>query len=73
MSIGRIHPWIWQLSKQRWENKAYFDFDVFAIYSTKEKAVADSVVSSWENEGIRCWYALRDIEPGTDLLNQKLP
>ena len=41
-------------------------FDVFVSYSTKEKAVADAVVSVLENEGIRCWYAPRDIEPGAD-------
>ena len=41
-------------------------FDVFVSYSTKEKAVADAVVSALENEGIRCWYAPRDIEPGAD-------
>ncbi len=42
------------------------DFDVFVSYSSKEKAVADAVVSALENEGIRCWYAPRDIAPGAD-------
>jgi oligopeptide transport system substrate-binding protein len=42
------------------------EFDVFVSYSSKEKAVADAVVSALENEGIRCWYAPRDIAPGAD-------
>lgn len=40
--------------------------DVFISYSTKDKAVADAVVAALENEGIRCWYAPRDIRAGTD-------
>jgi branched-chain amino acid transport system substrate-binding protein len=47
------------------KNKVH-SFDVFVSYSSKEKAVADAVVSALENEGIRCWYAPRDIEPGAD-------
>lgn len=41
-------------------------FDVFISYSTKDKAVADAVVSAHEKVGIRCWYAPRDIPPGAD-------
>jgi len=55
------------------QEEQYPGFDVFISYSTEDKAVADAVVSVLENEGIRCWYAPRDIESGTDLLNQKLP
>lgn len=40
--------------------------DVFISYSTKDKAVADAVVAALENEGIRCWYAPRDIRAGMD-------
>lgn len=41
-------------------------FDVFVSYSSKDKAIADAVVAAVEGEGIRCWYAPRDIEPGAD-------
>lgn len=41
-------------------------FDVFVSYSHKDKAVADAVVSSLENNNIRCWYAPRDINPSDD-------
>ncbi|MBE0686159.1 MAG: TIR domain-containing protein [Anaerolineaceae bacterium] len=39
--------------------------DVFVSYSNKDKPVADAVVSSLENRGIRCWVAPRDILPGS--------
>ena len=39
--------------------------DVFVSYSNKDKPVADAVVSSLENKGIRCWVAPRDVTPGT--------
>jgi len=42
------------------------DHDVFVSYSTKDKAVADAVVASLEKNGIRCWYAPRDIKPSDD-------
>jgi len=38
--------------------------DVFVSYSSKDKVVADSIVASMEKNGIRCWYAPRDINPG---------
>ncbi|MCB2209765.1 TIR domain-containing protein [bacterium] len=40
--------------------------DVFVSYSSKDKAIADTIVASMENNGIRCWYAPRDIKPGDD-------
>lgn len=40
--------------------------DVFVSYSSKDKTVADSIVAAMENNGIRCWYAPRDIQPGDD-------
>ena len=40
--------------------------DIFVSYSTKDKVVADAIVSALENENMRCWYAPRDIEPGAD-------
>ena len=40
--------------------------DVFISYSTKNKNVADAVVANFEQHGIRCWYAPRDILPGQE-------
>jgi ABC-type oligopeptide transport system substrate-binding subunit len=48
------------------ENGPTKSFDVFVSYSTKDKVVADAVVAAHEQEGIRCWYAPRDIAPGAD-------
>ncbi len=42
------------------------DFDVFVSYSSKDKVIADAVVTGIEQAGIRCWYAPRDVEPGAD-------
>ena len=38
--------------------------DVFVSYSSKNKNVADAIVAEFEKNGIRCWYAPRDIVPG---------
>ena len=40
--------------------------DVFVSYSSKDKAIADTIVAALENNQIRCWYAPRDIKPGED-------
>ena len=40
--------------------------DVFISYSHKDKAAADAVCASLEADGVRCWYAPRDIAPGAD-------
>lgn len=40
--------------------------DVFVSYSTKDKVVADTIVSALEQNQIRCWYAPRDIQPSDD-------
>lgn len=40
--------------------------DVFISYSHKDKAVADAICAKLEEDGIRCWYAPRDIVPGAD-------
>jgi phosphate/phosphite/phosphonate ABC transporter binding protein len=40
--------------------------DVFISYSTKDKSIADAIVSALETHQIRCWYAPRDIKPGGD-------
>ena len=42
------------------------DHDVFISYSHKDKAVADAICATLEADGIRCWYAPRDIVPGAD-------
>ena len=40
--------------------------DVFISYSHKDITVADAVCASLEADGVRCWYAPRDIAPGAD-------
>ena len=40
--------------------------DVFISYSNKNKDVADSICHYLEDTGIRCWYAPRDLTPGSD-------
>ena len=40
--------------------------DVFISYSSKNKNVADAIVSNFEINGIKCWYAPRDILPGLE-------
>jgi phosphate/phosphite/phosphonate ABC transporter binding protein len=40
--------------------------DVFTSYSSKDRVIADAIVSNFETNGIRCWYAPRDIDTGAD-------
>ncbi len=40
--------------------------DVFISHSSKDKTVADSVCSTLESRGIRCWIAPRDILPSAN-------
>ena len=40
--------------------------DVFISYSSKNKNIADAIVFDFELNGIRCWYAPRDIRPGEE-------
>ena len=40
--------------------------DVFISYSSKDKIIADAICANFESDGIRCWYAPRDIEPGEE-------
>lgn len=40
-------------------------YDFFVSYSTRDKAFVDALVHQLEETGYRCWYAPRDIEPGT--------
>lgn len=39
--------------------------EVFISYSTRDKAVADAVCNKLEAGGVRCWYAPRDVGPGS--------
>lgn len=41
------------------------DPDIFISYSSANKNIADNIVSYLEKQGHRCWYAPRDILPGT--------
>jgi hypothetical protein len=38
---------------------------VFTRHSAKDKAIADAICHQLESEGIKCWIAPRDIEPGS--------
>ena len=38
--------------------------DVFISYSANDKTIADAVCATLEAEGIRCWIAPRDVQPG---------
>lgn len=40
--------------------------DVFISYSSKDKKIADGICANLEANSIRCWYAPRDITPGTE-------
>src|SRR4030081_1232363 len=38
--------------------------DVFISHSTQDKTVSDAICVALENEGLRCWIAPRDVQPG---------
>ena len=40
--------------------------DVFLSYSHTDRETADQICAGLEAEGLRCWYAPRDIAPGAD-------
>ena len=40
--------------------------DVFITYSHVDKAVTDAICAGLEKDGIRCWYAPRDIRAGEE-------
>ena len=40
--------------------------EVFISYSSVNKDVADALVSNFEQHGVKCWYAPRDIMPGQE-------
>ncbi len=39
---------------------------VFISHSTEDKGIADTICQRLELDGIKCWIAPRDIEPGSD-------
>src|SRR5436305_1789583 len=39
--------------------------DLFISYAVEDKLVADAICSALEANGIRCWMAPRDIDPGS--------
>jgi WD40 repeat protein len=41
-------------------------YEVFVSYAHQDKSTADAACALLEREGIRCWIAPRDIEPGAD-------
>jgi TIR domain len=41
-------------------------FDVFISYPNQNQRTADAVCASFENAGINCWIAPRNIMPGAD-------
>lgn len=41
-------------------------FDVFISHSSKDTQIANGLVHTLEEQGLRCWIAPRDITPGTD-------
>ena len=43
---------------------------IFLSYSSKDKLIADAICSRLENQGIRCWIAPRDVNPGADYSDQ---
>ena len=43
---------------------------IFLSYSSRDKLIADAICSRLENQGIRCWIAPRDVNPGADYSTQ---
>ena len=43
--------------------------EIFISYSNKDKTTADAICARMESEGLRCWYAPRDIVPGASWAN----
>ena len=39
---------------------------VFISHSSEDKTIADTICQRLESDGIKCWIAPRDIEPGSD-------
>ena len=39
---------------------------VFISHSSEDKTIAETICQRFESDGIKCWIAPRDIEPGSD-------
>jgi TolB-like protein/predicted Zn-dependent protease len=44
--------------------------DVFVSYASQDAAVANSVVEVLERHGIKCWFAPRDVNPGSQYADE---
>ena len=42
---------------------------VFISYSREDRTIADAIVDDFEQHGIKCWYAPRDIMPGKSFMS----
>ena len=42
------------------------NFDIFISYSSKDRPVANQLVTQIENAGFTCWIAPRNIEGGAE-------
>jgi TolB-like protein len=45
-------------------NQTTVGHDVFVSYASQDAAVANSIVESLEQHGLKCWVAPRDVKPG---------
>jgi TolB-like protein len=45
-------------------NQTSLGHDVFVSYASQDAAVANSIVESLEQHGLKCWVAPRDVKPG---------
>ena len=41
-------------------------YDVFVSHSSKDRSIANTIVSTLEHKAIKCWIAPRNIEPGDE-------
>jgi hypothetical protein len=44
--------------------------DVFVSYASQDAAVANSIVESLEQQGLKCWIAPRDVTPGSQYADE---
>ena len=51
-------------------NQASSGRDVFVSYASQDVSVANSVVEALERQGIRCWIAPRDVNPGSQYADE---
>lgn len=44
--------------------------DIFISHSSKNREIAETLVSNLESEGVSCWIAPRDVRPGFDYADE---